>query len=134
MIKQATLIIGILLSWVVCAQAQTPRIDLFEAGNAGFRMSADTVATHHDLNALIELEQVTSKGLSSNKAIAQQQVSERLNSELRKRIIAASEPHIVAHRLQIKFIPAVVIGRQYVYYGRDVNKALELWRSFHAQS
>ena len=115
------------------AFAQEPQIDLFYVGDTSFFNPANSVVIKHDLNALIEEEQTTSAGLSKNETIARKQVNELLNDAMRKRIIAAAGPHILAHRYQIQFIPAVVIDRQYVYYGRDVENALRLWRNHHVQ-
>lgn len=128
--KRMMAALGAAVLCIGSAQAAGPdRIDVFlVAGMTVSTTPADRQGIPvqvHRIDAVDRTLEQLSDGLAAEEALAEQQARERLNAAAQQEIREAYEPLVLAKRLGLEQVPAVVMDREAVVYGTtDLDRAL----------
>lgn len=94
----------------------------------GSQLKTDRQITQYDLKRLANVEKQLSEGLSTNESVATQEGATRVSQQVSKEILEAWKGHLIVHRYKVKRLPAILIDRKFVYYGRNLEKAIALYQ------
>lgn len=94
----------------------------------GTKLNTSRQISQYDLKQLVNLEKKLSIGLSPNETQALQESASRVSRAVSKETLEVWKGHLIVHRYKVERLPAILIDRKFVYYGRDLEKAITLFK------
>lgn len=122
-------IVFLFLSLSVGSLAIANTVEVFTQHKDDIRLSQSLKRADVKVYVLQEIkhiEQQLSQGINDDSFASQQKIRKRITPEIKKQLGQAWRSHILARNLGVKYLPAIVINRTYVYYGHDVDRAIKL--------